>query len=145
MEDEGRGNDNNIINNNDDVDKDDDGDDDEDDDNIIIIIEDEEEDPNELANVNYGLEREAAEDVEQVRRRQRQQQRVHQQVEDLPIVDNKPVMGNVLEGVVEEEEEEDEALGEEPETVEVLEDERQHNINYAVNSPVEVTALTGHH
>ncbi len=54
-------------------------------------------------------------------------------------------MGNVLEGVVEEEEEEDEALGEEPEIVEVLEDERQHNINYAVNSPVEVTVITGHH
>jgi hypothetical protein len=70
------------------------------------------------------------------RHRQRQLRHEDQQqneLEDIPFVDNEPVMEDLLE--VEEENEEEEALVQEQE----IDCIQQHIINYAVNLPGEAT------
>jgi hypothetical protein len=163
-EDIGDDDDNIIINNNDD----------DDDDNIIINNDDDDDegvDNNNIINnnddddvgrdeeiiidvpvpppVNCHLipaaeEGEAEDNVEEFRHRQRQQQRqqqINHQVDNVPD-DNEPVMVDAANGVEEDElvveQQEEEALEQE------IEDERHHIINYAINLPVEATALAGH-
>jgi hypothetical protein len=89
-------------------------------------------------------EGEAEENAEEFRQRQWQQQRqqqIHQQVDNAPN-NNEPVVVDAVNGV-EEEELVVEQQGEETLEQEI-EDERQHIINYALNLPVEATALAGH-
>jgi hypothetical protein len=86
---------------------------------------------------------EVEENAEMFRQGQWQQQREQQQqhqLEDVPFINNEPVAGDVLEGEEENDvDEEEQVLVEE----QGMEDEQQHIINYAVNLPVEATAIAG--